>query len=105
MTADCWTFASWNVGGIHAKLRDIDVRTRLSAIDVVLLQETQTIRDFTLPSHDAWLLPGTRPDGPGRPSGGLALLTKKTANWTLQKLSDNSCSHFQAGILSSGEVS
>jgi hypothetical protein len=101
----CWTLGSWNIGGVHAKLRDIDIRLHLAGYDVILFQETQTIRDFTFPSHDVWHIPGVRNEARGRPSGGLAILTRKQFNWTMTKLTTNDSSHFQACVLTLGEIS
>ncbi len=62
------------------------------------MQETQSLKNFSLPTHDAWFIPATPTEG--RPSGGLAILTKKTTNWSLTKITDSSNKNFQACLIS-----
>ncbi len=83
------------MGGIKAKLRDVETRQLLASSDIILLQETFLLHDLYFPSHETWLLPAERCNEKGRPSGGLAILWPKSKGWTIKQLSPQDAKFFQ----------
>ncbi len=98
--ARSWSLKSWNAGGFFARLKDDQLRADLSQSDVILVQETQSTKTPTLPTHDVWAIPATPvpPGQRGRPTGGLAIFIKKTLPYSWEQVATDNA-HYQVAIL------
>jgi hypothetical protein len=85
-----WSLISWNAGGFYARIKDAGLKSDLSKHEVILVQETQSTRPISLPTHDVWSIPAQPGDNGGRPSGGLAIFVSKSLPYSwVQVATDN----------------
>ncbi len=79
---------SWNAGGFYARIQDTQLKADLTSHDVILVQESQSVKSPHLPSHDVWAIPAIPPPPGqgGRPRGGLAIFVSKSLPYSWEQV-------------------
>uniref|UniRef100_A0A670IVF8 Reverse transcriptase domain-containing protein n=1 Tax=Podarcis muralis TaxID=64176 RepID=A0A670IVF8_PODMU len=74
---------SWNVAGLSSKLADSDFINFLESYDIILLQETWSLKPLNIPNFITYNLPATKMSTKGRPKAGLICGIKQSSNFKI----------------------